>query len=693
MMSDFAFLGTETAAAWDEWHLENAVVDAGSVHLATERFPAYVDPRELVELDAMASPVVDIEVDDCDILYLLRASGHVERYDAGTGRLDRLGCAPVGAEAGVAVALSVTPDTIYVASADDPGPDGYVTAIAKYPEQRRWQTTLADASPVAMVDAGGTADADGRVYLLVETPASGSLVIVEPSGAVRTVLTDLLGPLDVAVDPAGIGYLLSRPTDRPELRRVDTQTLDPDAPTAAPSAWAAPVPSGASALAVGADDELLVGRDDTAAGKVTLFRARGTGRDALSSLDTDVARLHLADRLYAVESGGRVVRALDPKTRYATHGETGDHVAVLTRRFDSGEQATAWHRVTMGLDAAAAGTQVRLEYAATDASGETAHLDWQEIEPANPHDALFAEAVGRYLHLRITLKGDRFSSPSVHAMRVYFPQQSYLRHLPGIYQQDADSRVFLDRFLAIFESTFVGVEEDLSEITQYLDPAGTSTEFVDWLGEWLALAPDETWPEPARRELIAAAHDLFKARGTPDGLLRLLAIYLAHVSAPSDAWEAWRDRQLDGVDHREGADLSPADARTLRRRIQSDVFLLEYSDLDCADGPTREAYERLLGCPQCFFVFVRPFVTDEQFETIQRLVDDHRPAHAVGRAVELEPSVVLGGHTYLGVNSVLPDRDLVVGEGALGRDLVLETRTDAGRLGVRTTLGEDTELS
>lgn len=686
-MSEFALLDAESESDWAEWSLDNATNDAGLVRLRQERLPAYVDPRTIVELPATASPIVDVDVDHCDILYLLRESGDIERYDADADRLERLGCTGVGPPDAPARSLSVGRDTIYVGSGAGSGADGYVTAVAKAIEQTRWTATASAATPVAMADDGG------RVFVLFETADGGHLDLVEPSGEVRPAVEGLSGPIDIAVDADRTGYVLDQLPEKTVIRTVEIASLDPESPVSTPDTWDVSLPSNASSLAAGESDELLIGRRGVAEGEVTTLRLGVSAHEPIASMDREIDRLHLAEDLYAVEAGGLVVHQFDARPVYAEHEKTGEQTAWLTKRFDSGEQATAWHRVTMGFSTGDAALQIRLEYAATDDPIPQRRVEWTEIDPPNPHDALLSDAEGRYLWLRIELQGDRFTTPRLRTLRAYFPRKSYLRYLPAIYQEDPESRAFLEQFLSIFESTFDGVEEDLAHITRYLDPAGVPPEFLDWLESWLALDPDETWPEPARRELLSQASDLFKGRGTPNGLLALLRIYLDEVADPSDGWQTLRKRQLEDVDEREAAGLSPADAWDLRRRIESDVFLLEYSDLDCVRGETRDAFTRLLDCPQCFFVFVRPFVTDEQFDAIQRLVDETRPAHAVGRAVELEPSIVLGGHAYLGVNSVLPDREMVVGEGSLGRDSVLDTHEAAGQLAVRARLGEDTELS
>jgi phage tail-like protein len=702
MTDEFAFLGTTTSDEWDEWHFENTLNDAGSVRLRRERLPAYIEPRTLLELDQDESPVTDIDVDDCGILYLLHESGHVARYNENTGGLDRIGCGAIE-PSWSGRALTVASKTIYVATeypaltpdsdaetasgdpetnSSDTQPSGSITAVARHIEQKRWHTSLADGVPVAMADEGE------RIFVLCESPDGGFLATVAPDGEIARVMTGFEGVQDIAIDADGTAFLLG---DNADLRRFDVKALDPAQPADAPARWNAAVPADASCLTAGERDELLVGERGAAVGAVTLSRVSATAREAIAGCTRNLDRLHLADDLYAVEAGGRQVFALSPRQRFARQESTGEHDGWVANSFDSGEEATTWHRVTLGFSVRDTDTQVRLGYAATDDPIQVGNVDWRWIEPANPHDALLEDAVGRYLWLRIDLQGARFSSPQLRTVRAYFPQQSYLRYLPAIYQDDEESSAFLRQFLSLFESEFVGIEEDIGRMTQYFDSTGVPPAFLDWLGEWLAVDPDETWPASGHRKLLSRAPALYRGRGTPNGLLELLQIYLTHAGTPSPAWEEIRERQLAAVDDRE--ELSPDDARALRRRINSDVFLLEYSDLDCATGPSRRAYERLLDCPQCFFVFVRPFVSDAQFETIQRLVDDNRPAHAVGRAVELEQSIVLGGHAYLGINSTLPSRELVVGDSSLGRDSTLETRQDAGQLGVRAILGDDTELS
>lgn len=329
-------------------------------------------------------------------------------------------------------------------------------------------------------------------------------------------------------------------------------------------------------------------------------------------------------------------------------------------------------------------------------------LDWQSVGPPDPTDALLTDAVGRYLWLKVELVGTASVAPRVESVRAYFPRQSYLRYLPTVYRTDADSVAFLERFLSLFESVFTDVEEEIEAATRYLDPRGAPAEALDWLAGWLALAPDDTWSTAAKRRLVRDAHELFTARGTREGLRRLLAIYLADKARGSAAWRWAIDRQRDAIDSLETAgDLDPEAADRRRERLDRTLFVWEPADLDCIeDEEVREIYERLLPCPQCFAVLLWPSLSDATVREAQRLVESTRPAHAVGRAVQLGPAIRLAGadhdrghHTYLGVNSALTDREFEIESSGLGTDTRLSGHEDAGQLGVRQRLGTDTDLS
>ena len=134
-------------------------------------------------------------------------------------------------------------------------------------------------------------------------------------------------------------------------------------------------------------------------------------------------------------------------------------------------------------------------------------------------------------------------TPVVSQMRVEFDHETYLRHLPAIYSNDAVSRQFLVRFLSLFESFFSETESQIAGLPALFDPNAAPKEFLPWLAGWLALELDENWDEAVQRQIIAKAFEMYGKRGTAEGLreaLRLFAGVHAIIQEPilNAAWWA-----------------------------------------------------------------------------------------------------------------------------------------------------------
>ncbi len=96
----------------------------------------------------------------------------------------------------------------------------------------------------------------------------------------------------------------------------------------------------------------------------------------------------------------------------------------------------------------------------------------------------------------------------------------YQRFLPDIYQEND----FLRRFLHIFEDIWEPLEQRQDHISMYFDPSTSPAAFLSWLASWLDLSFNEHWPEARRRHLLAQAMELYRWRGTPYGLIRMIEV-------------------------------------------------------------------------------------------------------------------------------------------------------------------------
>ncbi len=146
---------------------------------------------------------------------------------------------------------------------------------------------------------------------------------------------------------------------------------------------------------------------------------------------------------------------------------------------------------------------------------------------AGTWELLFQRARGRYLQLKVVLRGNGRVTPRLRALRVYYPRFSYLEHyLPSLYRDDETSASFLDRFLANGEGTLTALEDKIANVQLLFDVRSAPAEALDWLADWLGIVLDPVWDERRRRLFIQHVMDFFQYRGTIQGLLIVLHLAL-----------------------------------------------------------------------------------------------------------------------------------------------------------------------
>lgn len=201
---------------------------------------------------------------------------------------------------------------------------------------------------------------------------------------------------------------------------------------------------------------------------------------------------------------------------------------VVTDPLDSGARAFAWDRVTMDLTLPV-DTRILVSTLTSDSALEPDHVrdaqGWStplEILPGQTPEILIQSGKGRYLWLRLEFFGDGAVTPLLAQADVFGPRRSSLHDLPALFQQDADSADFLDRFLSYFDTGLAEIAGINARVTALLDPYATDPAFIAWLGSWFDLAFQASLPDSTRREMIAQAIPYFRQRGTVAGLRRIL---------------------------------------------------------------------------------------------------------------------------------------------------------------------------
>lgn len=121
-------------------------------------------------------------------------------------------------------------------------------------------------------------------------------------------------------------------------------------------------------------------------------------------------------------------------------------------------------------------------------------------------------------------------------------RSTYLDYLPGLYQESE----FLGRFLLIFEHILSPIDRTIGNVSHFFDPDLAPAEMLPWLASWLGVVLDVRVPEERRRDLVRAAPELYRWRGTKRGLREYLRLYTGiepEITEPSLS-EIASNRQL-----------------------------------------------------------------------------------------------------------------------------------------------------
>jgi phage tail-like protein len=100
-------------------------------------------------------------------------------------------------------------------------------------------------------------------------------------------------------------------------------------------------------------------------------------------------------------------------------------------------------------------------------------------------------------------------------------QSRLMKMLPEIYHDNE----LLGRFLLGFESFWNPLEQQIAQGEMLFDPQLAPAHFLPWLASWVGITWDENLPESRQRALLGLSLDMYKTRGTRQGLEQFLRLY------------------------------------------------------------------------------------------------------------------------------------------------------------------------
>jgi phage tail-like protein len=406
-----------------------------------------------------------------------------------------------------------------------------------------WHRAWVDPrSPDRLVDAAAVAVWRDRVA--VSDHGADRILIWFPAGTRAPIEIHTPGPGPIAFDPQGELLATSRGSPRIARFGLDGALLG-DLPAALPATatvlnlavdrrrrvWVVVQQNGAWLLLRAARDagqfEPAATADlPTAFARTELVTASSAG----FCLDEDTRRGLAATSCYSWY--GRPlpqeqVMPLDPPQRQ-TQGQ------LITAALDSGIPRCEWHRARLDADIPT-GTGLAVAVATaedliSDQGDPSRDKGWENFGPGRPHfsdwtaappgslDFLIDQPAGRYLFFRLRLTGNGTATPVVRRVRIDFPRVTSLDYLPAVYRTNPKAEDFTARFLSLFDASIADVDGVIARSPALLDPSGVPDQLLPWLGGFFAIGFDPTWAADKRRQILAAAPQLYRQRGTPAGL-------------------------------------------------------------------------------------------------------------------------------------------------------------------------------
>jgi phage tail-like protein len=459
-----------------------------------------------------------------------------------------------------------------------------------------------------------------------------------------------------------------------------------------------------------------------------------------------------------------------PLVALALPALAADAAGTLEAPFDSGQAGTAWHRLYVeallppgtGFTLFAAATDSDLPAAAPQAddwqphhfgaataanrhephaarvsaaSEIPGHAGFGEAPVGRDRSALFTVLLqranrpvrtlrGRFLHLRIVLRGNLRATPCVHAVRAYGPRFSYQdKYLPALYREtlfgpaadrvapgeDATRPDFLGRFLANFEGVLTPLEDKVAASWLLTDPERTSEDAIEWLGSWIGVGFAPWYPARQRRRHLRQAPELFQRRGTLKGLQLALdiatddAVRAGRIVVVEDFWFRRTLQTVLGLKlDREHDPLLGGSFISGNSKVGRTLFLSEEGTekkflalfdasirLKSADQATVDAFFASLA--HRVTVIVHETAAPEEFALIERVCAAETPAHVVTRVRRASADFMVGLTALLAVDTYLRPHPVpaavavgstALGDGALlSRPASLDPRLEGGNAG------------
>ncbi len=417
-------------------------------------------------------------------------------------------------------------------------------------------------------------------------------------------------------------------------------------------------------------------------------------------------------------------RLLVPLARPAYRLEAS---SLLTRVLDSGQPDTVWHRIY--LDACIPrGCSIRIGVRVFDAPAQRGSSPvwlqpppvWSPLSSELPFADGIAERIpgesglfelliqrpdgpvrrisGRYLQLQLRFQGNGRETPSLHALRVYFPRLSWQEaYLPEFFRQEqqahddavgpANGADVRERLLASFEGMLTPVEGRVAASDQLVHPDSAPPALLAGLAAAIGVRLPTHWPLPRQRRLLRKATLVQQWRGTLAGLNLALDIATDGAVQRGEvvALENFRLRRtlatVLGIDMDDRDHPLTLGTGMSGNSLIGDTLILAEADVRnflalfspaLASAPEREQVEAFFAGYANQVSILLHGAGARLRATVEEVLRAEMPAHVRWRVIETEHPFVLGVSPLLAIDTFVetapPPQPVVLDDTRLGHE-------------------------
>jgi phage tail-like protein len=269
-------------------------------------------------------------------------------------------------------------------------------------------------------------------------------------------------------------------------------------------------------------------------------------------------------------------------------------------------------------------------------------------------DLLVLNQDARKLWIGGVMRTEASDSPSLQQMRLEYGRDTYLNFLPTLYRTNGPQSEFLERFLALQQSTLSGLERSIADLPLLFDPwaapDGNFPSWLGWLSGWLTFLLDENWTEPQMRKYLAEAFELHQERGTIEGLRRYLKLYggvAAHIQEPALQTSLWSlgETSLLGFTTM----LAPG---SLQGAVLGTSATLDQSNLTEAVDFGAALFDDVAH-RFCIQVYCAELNRPGALDAVRAVIAREKPAHTDCHVCVIEPRLLIGLQARIGIDSIV----------------------------------------